>query len=377
MKGYFRKRGEKWSFTVDVGRDIRTGKRIQKTHSGYKTKKEAQAACAELIAQVSNGVYVPTSKQQLSSYLDQWLKLYCEPKLRETTIINYRRAIKIRINPFLGQIRIDKLTAAHGQAFVEDMQKDNLSARYIEYCFTILKEALNKAVEWELLNKNPVQFVEIPRPRRKKEHNTWSIKQVNQFLTFAKYDNPIYYYVFLLAIYTGMRRGELLALKWKNINLDDGMISVYESLVYNEEGFSFSDVKTTSSRRTVKIDEEVCKEMKQYRKLQNEFKLSAGDLYDDLGLVFCREDGRPIYPRTLATIFDRVTKKAKVPKIRFHDLRHTFATISLELGIPAKVVQEALGHSSIQTTMDTYSHVTPNMQNESATTYSNALRGLK
>lgn len=376
MIGYYRKRGEKWSFTVDVGKDPITRKRKQITKSGFKTKKEAQKACAEVVSEVENGLYIATSNQCLYAYIDEWLKLYCKQKLKETTYKSYKRAIDYRILPVLGEFEIGELKPTHGQAFVKHLVDEGLSERYIEYCFTVVKSALKQAVKWEILQKNPFQYVEVPRPRRKKEHATWSIEEINRFLHYAKFDNPIYYYIFMLALHTGMRRGELLGLKWSNVDLERGIISVSETLVYDGEGFRFSGVKTSSSRRTISIDIKDCDELRKYRKLQNEFKLAAFE-YDDQDIVFCREDGRPIYPRTLAIIFDRVTKKAKVPKIRLHDLRHTHATVSLEIGIPPKVVQERLGHASIKVTMDTYAHVTPNMQMESAAAFSEAIRKQK
>jgi len=305
-------------------------------------------------------------------YLYRWLELYCKPKLQETTFTNYKRIIDFRIIPILGNIEIHKLTPAHGQSFVKNLLDDNLSTRYIEYCFNVTNSALVQAVNWELIQENPFYPVEIPRPRRKKQHNTWSIEQANQFLNFAKFDNPKYYYVFMLALFTGMKRDELLALKWKNMNLDKRVINIVESLVYDKEKFHYLDTK---SKLTLPIGEFEVKELKHYKKLQNEFQLKSHILYDDQDLVFCTENGHPIFPRTIATIFDRVIKKAHLPKIRFQDLRHTYATISLEIGIPPKTVQERLGHPNVHTTMDTYSHIHPlNTQKESTLTLSQAIR---
>lgn len=159
-----------------------------------------------------------------------------------------------------------------------------------------------------------------------------------------------------------MRRGELLGLKWKNLDLVEGKISVTETLIYDERGFRFTEPKTSGSKRLISIDPTLCKEFKSYKAKQNEFKLAIGKSYEDHDLVFCRENGQPIYPRTLTTIFERVVKTSQVPKIRFHDLRHTHATLLLKLGINPKIASERLGHSSIKTTLDTYSHVTLDMQ---------------
>jgi integrase len=199
------------------------------------------------------------------------------------------------------------------------------------------------------------------------------MEEINRFLHFAKFDNPIYYMTLKIAIHTGMRRGEVLGLQWKHVDLKEQKISVTQSLVYDEDGFRFSDLKTASSKRLISIDNDLTNELKKYKAQQNQFKLALGSEYHDRDLVCCREDGRPIYPRTLAIHFDSLIKKASVPKIRLHDLRHTHATILLKLGENPKVVSERLGHSTVTMTLDTYSHVTPDMQKRTADKFGEAL----
>ncbi|MCP3028356.1 site-specific integrase [Halobacillus sp. A5] len=219
-----------------------------------------------------------------------------------------------------------------------------------------------------------MEKVDIPRGRRRKPL-TWSVEEIERFLHFAKYENINYYTVFLTFIYTGLRRGELLGLKWEDIDLENELIEVKRNLIYDKEGFRFGELKNESSYRTVKIDEYVTKELRKHKKKQSEFKLLLGKEYDhNYGLVFCREDGRPIYPRTLTTIFNRLIKKSKVTKIRIHDLRHTHASLMLEAGNSLKDVQDRLGHKSIKTTGDIYAHVTENMKTESAEKFGNYLR---
>ncbi|PGA19357.1 site-specific integrase [Bacillus thuringiensis] len=373
MKGYFRKRGEKWSFTIDIGRDPLTGKRKQKTVSGFKTKKEAERACNELIHQFNTGSLVDDKNLTLSEYLQEWLENTAKQRVRDTTFINYRRAVNSRIIPVVGSHKLKDLKPLHGQRFVKSLIDEELSPKYIEYIFIVLKGALEDAVKWELLYKNPFEHVEIPRPR-KVVNNTWSIEETKTFLTYAKFDNPIYYHLFLLALNTGMRRGELLGLKWKNVDLVEGKVSVTETLIYDELGFRFTEPKTSGSKRLISIDQSLCKELKSYKAKQNEFKLAIGKAYEDNDLVFSRENGRPIYPRTLTTVFERFIKTAQVPKIRFHDLRHTHATLLLKLGINPKIVSERLGHNSIKTTLDTYSHVTLDMQESATIALSEALK---
>ncbi|MGE7890512.1 tyrosine-type recombinase/integrase [Bacillus cereus] len=373
MKGYFRKRGEKWSFTIDIGRDSLTGKRKQKTASGFKTKKEAERACNELIHQFNTGSLVDDKNFILSDYLQEWLENTAKQRVRETTFTNYKRAINSRIIPVLGSHKLKELKPLHGQRFVKSLIDEGLSPKYIEYIFTVLKGSLEDAVRWELLFKNPFQHVEIPRPR-KVVNSTWSIEETKKFLNRTKFENIIYYHLFLLALNTGMRRGEILGLKWKNFDLNEGKISVTETLIYDENGFRFTEPKTHGSKRLISIDPNLCKEFKSYKAKQNEFKLLFGQSYEDNDLVFAKETGQPILPRTMTTTFNQFIKKADVPQIRFHDLRHTHATILLKLGINPKIVSERLGHSSIKTTLDTYSHVTIDMQESAVLKLSEALK---
>lgn len=374
MKGYFRKRGDKWSFTVDIGRDPATGKRKQKTRSGFKTKKEAQAACAELIAKLDKGHYIEGENQFVREYMPLWLE-HMKNKLKDTTFVNYKRAVFKWIIPHIGGLKLTDLKSFHVQELINSMIDQEKSPRYIEYVITVLNGAIEYAIEIDILQKNPVKYCSIPRPRRL-SNNTWSLKEVNRFLTYAKMDNPVYYICYLIALKTGMRRGEFLGLTWKNVDFKNKTIRVTQSLVYDGT-FRFTEPKTKNSIRSIAIDDDLIKELKLHKKSQNEFKLAIGPDYNDMDLVCCREDGSPIYPRTLAINFDNVIKKAGVPKIRIHDMRHTHLTLLLELGVHPKVVSERAGHSSTQITMDIYSHVTPTMQRETAEKLNEAFKKAK
>lgn len=372
MKGHFRKRGDKWSYTVDIGRDPATGKRKQKTKSGFKTKKEAQQDCAELIAKLTKGMFVESKNKTIEDIVNEWLET-SKIRVKETTFKNYKRAADKRVIPVLGKLPIKELTHAIGQRFINNLMEEGLSNRYIEYVYTILNGTVEHAVKTEQLIKNPLQYVEVPRPR-KRVHTTWTLEECNRFLHFASFDNPIYYMTFKLLIHTGMRRGEVLALTWDNIDLHEQKINVTQNLLYDEEGFRFTTLKTNSSYRQISIDEDLANELKKYKAKQNHFKLALGSEYNDQNLVCSREDGRPIYFRTLSIHLDNLIRKANVPKIRLHDLRHTHATILLKLGENPKIVSERLGHSKVSMTLDVYSHVTPDMQKSTADKFGNALK---
>lgn len=367
------KKGYTYSVTIELGKDPLTGKRKQTTKRGFETKKKAERYANEIENQVNKGTYIVDSKMALSEYLYQWLDLSAKRKVRETTLANYKRAIEYRIIPVLGHVNLCDLKVTHCEKFINHLIEEKLSERYIEYIYTVLYGALEKATDWELILKNPLRKVDIPRGRRRK-YVTWTKEELNRFLHHAEFGDNIYYYVFLTAAYTGLRRGELLGLQWPDIDFIDERINVERTLIYDDQGFRFGPLKTVSSQRSIKIDRFLLSELTKYRKKQKEFKLKLGQAYQDQNLVFARHDGNPIYPRTLTTIFNRIIKQANVPKIRIHDIRHTHATLMLEAGASLKEVQERLGHSSIKTTGDIYAHVTPRMEEQSAQKFGEFIR---
>jgi integrase len=364
-KGYFRKRGDKWSFTVDIGRDPKTGKRKQKTVSGFRTKKEAEAACAELLNQLNKGYYIEASNQTLGEYLEEWLNDYAKTKVKPSTFKNYRNAVYGRIIPELGKIRLKELKLHHGQKFVNMLVKEGKRPSYVVGLYRILHVALEQAVKLEKIPRNPFDGVECPSLKREKK-KTWTVEEAKRFLQFAKLDSPIYYMAFLIAIHTGMRKGEVLGLRWQDIDFERKRLSVTQSLVKVQGKYIISDLKTTSSNRVITLDDVLLSELKKHKALQNQQKLLLGGGYKDLDLVCANEFGDYLSPSTINHKMAQICEKAQVPKIRFHDLRHTHATWLLQLGENVKVVSERLGHSSTTITLDVYSHVTPDMQEKAA-----------
>jgi integrase len=195
------------------------------------------------------------------------------------------------------------------------------------------------------------------------------VNERNVFLSYVKLENYRLYSIVNTALDTGCRRGELLALKWTDLDEENGYLKVERSLIYDEEGHRFSTPKTESSIRSIKIGESLIKELKQWKAHQNKMKMALRSTYKDEGLIFTTQTGKPLFPRSLTTEFNKAIKAAAVTKIRFHDLRHTHATICLEAGMSLKEVQERLGHSSIKTTGDVYAHVTNAMKEKSIDLY--------
>ncbi|MFB1100848.1 tyrosine-type recombinase/integrase [Terribacillus sp. JSM ZJ617] len=360
-------KGYTWSVTVDIGRDDK-GKRKQTTKRGFATKKDAEKYAAQVQHEINMDTFIVDSGMKLKEYLEKWVELYCKRKLRDTTIKSYQRAIDFRILPVIGEKQLSQLTPPYLQVFVNGLVDEGLSPRYVEYISGILYGALDKAVEWDLMRKNPMSRVDVPRARRSQKV-TWSVEEVNTFLTVGKFVDIDYATAIEICLDTGVRRGELLAIKWDDIDWENQTIRIDESLVYDDEGFRFGTTKNESSKRSIKCTSTAFESLRKHRVRQNEMKIYFGNQYKDHNLVFCREDGQPIYPRTLTTIFNRMIKKANVPKIRIHDIRHTHATLFLESGGTMKELQQRLGHASMGTTSDVYAHVTEKMKKRSTENY--------
>lgn len=372
MKGHYRKRGSTWSFAVSLGTDPETGKRRQITRSGFKTKKEAEKACAEMITQYDKGELVIAKSQTLGNYMEFWLENYAKSKLRPSTYTNHEVAVRSRIIPALGKMELDKLSPIHVTKYLTDLQKEELSADYIKYLHAVLKKALNQAVKWQLIPKNIMENVDPPRLEQK-EIVTWTPEQANEFLSYAMKDK--YYIAFVLAIYTGMRRGEILGLRWKDIDFEQARISVQQTLYRPvNQGIIFQEPKTKSAKRRIAIPLFVVQELETHKVNQDQLKEQFGAGYQDHDLVVCYDDGRPQDPRNLLRHYERIIKRSGLPYIRFHDLRHTHATMLLQLGEHPKVVSERLGHSRVGITMDVYSHVMPDMQKDAADNFERMMK---
>jgi integrase len=265
------------------------------------------------------------------------------------------------------------VTVEHVQKFYLSLLNEGLSPEYIRYIHSILKSFFKYQVRIQNIPKNVVDFVDPPRISRK-EQKTWTIQEATRFLNVAEAENKTYYIIYLLALYTGLRRGELLALRWKDCDLEQGKISVNQTLYYAKQVFHFLEPKTSHSARLVSIPDYVIQELKSYKAWQDQHKKQLGTAYENYDLVAANEFGRPIHPRSLTGHFNRTIKKAAVPRIRFHDQRHTHATILLKLGEHIKIVSERLGHSNSAMTMNVYSHVTKDMQEQAARKFEEAMR---
>lgn len=374
----FKRSDGRWCANVSVGTDPATGKLKRKTIYG-KTRQEVVQKLTDTLNKIQTGSFIEPSKLKLKEWLAIWLYDYKKNTIRPTTFTSYEYIIRVHINPSLGHISLKDLRPEMIQKIYNDKFKNGrvdgkggLSSRVIKYIHTILHQALEQAIKNNLILRNPTVSTTLPRKNSKKLKVLTKDEEL-KFLSIVKEDRLAA--AFILALSSGMRLGELLALTWEAINLDSGEVKVQRALsrVRNFDDNSigktkliFQEPKTKSGIRTIPIPDNVVKQLKKHKLKQKEEKLIASTLYNDSNLVFCTEIGIVLEPRNFIRRFCMLISKANLPHINFHALRHTYATRLLELNEHPKVVQELLGHSSISMTLDTYSHVLPEIKKDAA-----------
>jgi integrase len=350
---------------IYLGRDPQTGKERRKWYS-FKTRREAESALVHLVGQVHAGGTIPSTKARLAEFFEVWLRDYVEAGVVPTTAASYRDTIRVHLAPALGQIPLTRLSPQAVQEYIADKLRQGLSTTTVRYHIAILHRALAHAIKWGLLAHNPVDRVDLPRKARREIH-VWDWEQIRLFSAEAKRSSP-YYRLYLTAITTGMRQGELLGLRWQDVDLVAGVASVQQTLYRLGKSLLVKEPKSNRSRRTVALAAILVEELQRIQQEQAARHQELGNAYQDHGLVFCQQIGKPLHAHNIVQRdFRQVTKRAGVPRIRFHDLRHCHATLLLQQGVHPKVVQERLGHSSISMTLDTYSHVVPGLQERAVT----------
>ncbi len=378
MKGHIRERGKNtWAIVLDLGRGA-DGKRKQKWHTVHGGKREAQRELARLLNEINTGSYVEPAKLTVAQYLEKWLAEYAKANVGARTYEFYAEVVHKHLIPALGHLPLPKLQPLHIQSYYTEAQKSGrrdgrggLSAQSVLHHHRLLHTALGQAVRWQLLPRNPAASVEPPRVNEK-EMQFLDAEGMQRLLEAT--EGTSLYIPILLAVATGMRRGEILGLRWEDVNLQTGTVSIRQSLEETAEGLSFKAPKTRSSKRTLHLPQMVTQALIRHKGTQAELKLAAGPTYQDQGLVIAWEDGRPLRPHYVTLAFTRLAQKLGLT-LRFHDLRHTQATALIALGEHMKVISSRLGHSSIQITMDRYGHLLPGMDEAAARRLDNLLRG--
>ena len=372
MSGSIRSRKHKdgkitYQVVIEKGVDG-TGKRLRDYYS-FQTKKAAQAALAEMQCQQNRNTYTEPSKLTVSEALEQWFQTAIEPNHKENTKRGYLVNIA-HIKKGIGTIPLQKLTPVQIQAFYNQLEQEGFSPRTIQYIHTNLKTCLKHFCRMQILTRNPAEFATVPK-QVKPKNDCYTEQEVKALLEQTK--NSDIFLEILLAVGMGLRRGEVLALTWADVSFQRHALSINKSMSTVKGKTVVSSTKTAAGERTLKIPQFVVKALAERRQEQWEQRKNLAGAYQENNLVCARADGSYYNSASFTSKFSDLLERTGLRHVRYHDLRHTHATLMMKYKIPVKVISESLGHASTGVTMDTYSHVTPDMKAEVAEKLDNQL----
>ncbi len=436
MRGSVVKKGDRYYVKIELDPDPLTGKRRQKWHSGFRTKREAEKARIDLLSKFDRGEYVEPTHQTLGEYLDEWLKAI-EHTVRPSTFDSYGRNMRNHVIAHIGTTRLTKVDAVtlnglYGQllssgrrlpsrtgrgyspavvaralelradglslvATAEQLQADfeeaanltkdtlasllrrqnqrraiddmpdGLDRRTVNYVHTIVHRALKDAVRWGRLVRNPADSADPPRGGQKSDGiHAWDATTLRSFLTQSRESGDRLHALWVLLATTGMRRGEVVGLRWKDVDLDKGRLRIVQTIIQTRSDVTISEPKTTQGRRAVSLDAATVAVLRDHRKAMLAERLLVGPDFSDEGLVFHQPDGACLRPNAVSAQFVRRAEQYGLPRLTLHGLRHTWATLALEQGVHPRVVQERLGHATIAITLGLYSHVSQTLHDDAA-----------
>ncbi|MGD0354508.1 MAG: site-specific integrase [Dehalococcoidia bacterium] len=371
MRGHIKSRYKgSQTIVLDLGRDPLTGKRKQKWISIKGTRKDAEKRLAELQHQLDTGSFIMPSKTTLAEFLEQWLRDYAQPSLSPRSLEGYTHIIHKHLIPALGNITLIRLKAEHLQRYYAEKIAAGLSNLTVRHHHTLLHKTLSTAVSWGILSRNVADAITAPRTQRQ-DMQTWDEREMIQFLEQAK--NSPYYALFHTALFTGMRRSELLALRWSDVDFILSQVSVNRSLHCLHGGkIIYRPTKTAKGRRAIALTPSSFNVLSDHRNKCTADRMSLNSRLSEEDLVFCHLDGTPYLPNSITHAWIKTVRKSGLKPIRLHDARHTHASIMLKQQVHPKIVQERLGHASISVTLDTYSHVAPGLQQAAAKSFDEA-----
>jgi integrase len=355
------RRDGRWAASVHIG--YQDGRRVRKHVLGH-SRKEVADKLAPLLKARDEQRPIPDQRQKLGPFLRRWLDDTARPSLRASTYDSYDDILRLHLIPGLGRIPLAKLAPADVQSFLNDKLKGGLSPRRVQYLHAVLRRALGMAERWGLVSRNVAKLVDPPRvPRHEIEPLT--PEQARRLIEAAAEDRLRALWVTALA--TGLRQGELLALRWEDVDVDGRKaLRVRHTLARVNGKLKLLEPKTERSRRSVSLPEVVVSALRAHRTRQRMERLVAGSRWQDTGHVFATTIGTPIEAARVTRSFALALERAGLPHIRFHDLRHAAATFLLAQGFTLEDVKNLLGHSSIVLTSNTYGHVLEQRQRQVA-----------
>jgi integrase len=362
MKHGIRRRKDSYAIFISLGKDPTTGKYKYHWETVKGTKKEAEKRRTELLHQLDTGTFIRPSKTTFAEYLGRWLSDYARPNISPRSYERYAGIITKYLIPEMGDIPLTQLKPEHIQKHYTTIRSQGLKPQTVRFHHALVHKSLQTAVKWGLLHRNVADGVDVPKNGHA-EMQTWDDFEVRQFLDAAK--DSIYYALFHTALFTGMRRSELLGLKWGDLEIDK--IHVCRALHHLKDGsYIFTQPKSEKSRRTIDLSPSSVLVLAEHKERQQGVRTMLGETVGKDDLVFSTPQGAPLRPNTITRSWTVLAAKAGVKPIRLHDARHTHASLMLKQGVHPKIVQERLGHSTISMTLDIYSHVAPGLQEAAA-----------
>lgn len=352
-----------WVGELLTGRDAAGRRKVFRVYG--KSRREVAEKLAKAQLDKGAGVLAEPSRETVGEFLSRWLQDSVKHSVRPRTFESYSLNVRRHLAPEIGHLALRKLTPGHVQRFYRKKLEEGLSPRTVQYLHAILHRALEQALRWGLAPRNVADAVDAPKPARR-EMQALTPEQADRFLEATRTDRL--HALFALAVGCGLRQSELLGLAWSDVDLEAGRIQVQRQLQYlRRVGPVLSEPKSARGRRSIALPAFVVEALRQHRKQQLGERLALGPAWqNEWNLVFVTQVGTPIEATNLVRHFKGLLRRAGLPEIRFHDLRHSCASLLLAAGEHPKVVQELLGHSNISLTLDSYSHVLPTLQKQAA-----------
>lgn len=350
----------RWVSAITVGYNQNGNPKRKISYS--RTKKEAQKKLVEAQYMYQTGQLTQEKLQDISlnQWLDIWLENYKKNSVKAKTYISYQEMIEFYLKPELGHVKLKDLSIIQVQMFANKMQ---VSPRTVQYTISILKQALNQAQAQGYVNSNVASSVSLPRQAQAKAR---ALSATEAEKIFSVIDNPIHYAIYYSLLSTGVRRSELLALKWENVSLKEKTFNISKTITKDANNSWIIDTpKTPESVRTFSIPDKLVTVLRSHRSKQNKQILQAGNLYNNNNFIFCKDDGDMYCPHYISRRWNMYAKKAGIES-NLHMLRHTFATMALQNGVDITTVSKMLGHKNVTTTLNIYSHTLPNSTEKAA-----------
>ena len=351
-----------YQIAVDGGRDELTGKRIRAFKNVSGSMKEAKTLMHKMITEMEQGTIVKNSNKKVGEWMDEWISNYL-PNIEETTRVGYKTKIRCYIKTAIGDIFLKSLKTEHIQRMINDMNNRGLSPKNIRDTFNNVNAAMKKAVKVRLIPYNPCEAVELPK-LKKYRANVYPPEMIQQLLDVTQ-GTDMYLPVFLLVM-VGLRRGELLALRWSDVDFDNNILKVRNNMVNGEKGCVIKAPKSEAGIRDIHLGSDVMEVLKTAKAEYIHKVFTSGGYVQNLNFVIHQDDGSPIKPDSMTRKWTRFLETHNLPRIRLHDLRHSNATALIQAGVNPRVVQQRLGHSDVNITLNTYTHVLPEMDMDAA-----------